>query len=117
MVLAEGLCFRGRETWHHGPLPGSLPCPVKGRTGRPRHRPRQLFADRGYDFDTYRRLLWKRGIEPVIARRGVPHCSGLGAGRWVVERANAGSTAFAACESAGRSAMASTKRSSSLSAA
>jgi transposase InsO family protein len=40
-----------------------------------------LFADRGYDFDKYRRLLWKRGIKPVIARRGVPHGSGLGSSR------------------------------------
>lgn len=41
----------------------------------------------GYDFDKYRRLLWKRGIKPVIARRGVAHGSGLGKVRWVVERA------------------------------
>jgi transposase len=51
---------------------------IKGRTGRPCHRPRQLFADRGYDYDKYRRLLWKRGIKPVIARRSTPHGSGLG---------------------------------------
>ncbi|MFI6769245.1 FAD-dependent monooxygenase [Streptomyces sp. NPDC050355] len=62
---------------------------IKSLTGRPRHRPRRLFADRGYDVDKYRRLLWKRGIKPVIARRGVPHASGLGAVRWVVERTNA----------------------------
>jgi hypothetical protein len=57
-------------------------------TGRPRHRPRQLFADRGYGFDKYRRFLWKRGVKPVIARHGVPHGSGLGWVRWVVERTN-----------------------------
>ncbi|MDY0816416.1 IS5 family transposase [Kitasatospora purpeofusca] len=62
---------------------------IHGKTGRPRHRPRQLFADRGYDFDKYRRLLWKRAIKPVIARRAVPRGSGLGAVRWVVERTNA----------------------------
>ncbi|MEU4154247.1 IS5 family transposase [Streptomyces sp. NPDC026659] len=62
---------------------------IRGATGRPRHRPQQLFADRGYDYDKYRRLLWKRGIKPVIARRGVPHGSGLGTVRWVVERTNA----------------------------
>jgi hypothetical protein len=67
------------------PLFDSIPH-IKGRTGRPRHRPRQLFADRGYDFDKYRRLLRKRGIKPVIARRGMPHGSGLGTVRWVVER-------------------------------
>ncbi|QJT06329.1 transposase [Streptomyces asoensis] len=47
-----------------------------------------MFADRGYDFDKYRRLLWKRGIKPVIARRRVPHGPGLGSVRWVVERTN-----------------------------
>jgi hypothetical protein len=57
---------------------------IRGVTGRSRHRPRQLFADRGYDFDKYRRLLWKRGIKPVIARRGVPHGSGLGSVRWEI---------------------------------
>ncbi|MFJ6723843.1 IS5 family transposase [Streptomyces sp. NPDC091281] len=61
---------------------------IKGRTGRPRHRPRQLFADRGHDFDKYRRLLWQRGIKPVTARRGTPHGSGLGAVRWAAERTN-----------------------------
>ncbi|GAA3027597.1 hypothetical protein GCM10010519_64220 [Streptomyces lactacystinicus] len=57
------------------PLLDAIPH-IRGRTGRPRHRPRQLFADRGHDFDKYRRLLWKRGIKPVIAHRGVPHGSG-----------------------------------------
>lgn len=58
-----------------------------GTSGTPRCRPRRLYADRGYDFDKYRRLLWKRGIKPLIARRGVAHGSGLGKVRWVVERA------------------------------
>ncbi|MFF4727211.1 transposase, partial [Streptomyces mirabilis] len=43
-------------------------------------------ADRGYDHDKYRRLLWQRGIRPVIARRGEEHSSGLGIFRYVVER-------------------------------
>jgi len=43
--------------------------PVRGRTGRPRRRPRTLVADRGYDHDKYRRLLWQRGVKPIIARR------------------------------------------------
>jgi transposase len=60
--------------------------PVKGKPGRPRQKPDRLLADRGYDFDKYRRLLWTRGIKPVIARRGVEHGSGLGKQRWVVER-------------------------------
>ncbi len=45
-----------------------------------------LFADRGYDHDKYRRLLWQRGIRPVIAERGQPHGIGLGVFRWVAKR-------------------------------
>ncbi|MEV6536913.1 IS5 family transposase [Streptomyces sp. NPDC048448] len=68
------------------PLLDAIPR-IPGLRGRPRHRPRRLFADRGYDFDKYRRLLRSRGITPKIARRGAPHGSGLGKTRWVVERA------------------------------
>ncbi len=60
--------------------------PIRGRRGRPRRKPRELFADRGYDHDKYRRLLRQRGITPVIARRGVDHGCGLGKQRWVAER-------------------------------
>ncbi|KOU36201.1 transposase [Streptomyces sp. WM6378] len=67
------------------PLLDAVP-PIRGLRGRPRRRPRRLYADRGYDFDKYRRLLWKRGIKPVIARCGVARGSGLGKVRWVVER-------------------------------
>ncbi|MGI5341445.1 IS5 family transposase [Streptomyces sp. CA-181903] len=66
------------------PLLNAIP-PVRGLRGRPRRRPRRLFADRGYDYDKYRRLR-RRGITPRIARRGVAHGSGLGKTRWVVER-------------------------------
>ncbi|MDF2710184.1 MAG: family transposase [Nonomuraea muscovyensis] len=59
---------------------------VRGRVGRPRKRPDCLLADRGYDHDKYRRLVWSAGIKPVIARRGTPHGSGLGVHRYVVER-------------------------------
>lgn len=59
---------------------------VRGRTGRPRHRPERLVADRGYDFDKYRRVLRTRGIAHTIARRGTDHGSVLGKHRWVVER-------------------------------
>jgi transposase len=54
--------------------------------GRPRRRPRALLADRGYDHDKYRRLLWSRGVKPIIARRQTEHGSGLGCDRWVIER-------------------------------
>ncbi|MGW1246789.1 transposase [Streptomyces sp. NPDC002535] len=63
------------------PLLDAIP-PVRGLRGRRRSKPRRLYADRGYDFDKYRRLLWKRGIKPLIARRGVAHGSGLGRVRW-----------------------------------
>ncbi|WP_405537216.1 IS5 family transposase [Streptomyces sp. NBC_00075] len=67
------------------PLLDKVPA-VAGVVGRPRRRPDALLADRGYDHDKYRRLLWQRGIRPVIAERGVEHGSGLGVFRWVVER-------------------------------
>ncbi|MFF4978180.1 IS5 family transposase [Streptomyces sp. NPDC001083] len=67
------------------PLLDKIP-PVAGRVGRPRRRPDSLLADRGYDHDKYRRLLWSRGIRPVIAKRGGPHGTGLGIFRYVVER-------------------------------
>ena len=60
--------------------------PVRGRVGRPRRRPDSVVADRGYDHDKYRRLVRKRGITPLIARRQTEHGSGLGRDRWVVER-------------------------------
>ncbi|CAL9667421.1 IS5 family transposase ISGeob7 [Streptomyces sp. enrichment culture] len=67
------------------PLLDTIPR-IRGLVGRPRHRPRQLFADRGYDYDKYRRLLRARGITPRIARKGTAHGSGLGKTGWVVER-------------------------------
>ncbi|WP_405542365.1 MULTISPECIES: IS5 family transposase [Streptomyces] len=67
------------------PLLKKIPS-VAGLVGRPRKRPDSLLGDRGYDHDKYRRLAWALGIKPVIARRGVPHGSGLGVHRWVVER-------------------------------
>jgi transposase len=60
--------------------------PVRGKPGRPRRRPRELYADRGFDSDPHRRRLRRRGIRPRIARRGTPHGSGLGVYRWVSER-------------------------------
>ena len=67
------------------PLVERVP-PVRGKVGRPRRRPERLSADRGYDFDSHRRQLRRRGIRPEIARRKTEHGSGLGRYRWVVER-------------------------------
>ena len=54
--------------------------------GRPLRRPKLLVADRGYDYDERRAALRRRHIVPLIARRGDPHGSGLGAWRYVVEQ-------------------------------
>lgn len=67
------------------PLLDAVP-PVRGKPGRPRRQPAALFGDRGYDFDSHRRVLRRRRIRPVIGRRGTSHGSGLGTVRWVVER-------------------------------
>jgi transposase len=59
---------------------------VRGKIGHPRRRPKELFADRGYDSDRHRQELRRRHIRPTIARRFTEHGSGLGVVRWVVER-------------------------------
>jgi hypothetical protein len=56
--------------------------PVRGKPGRPRRRPRELYGDRGFDSDPNRRRLRRRGIRPRIARRKTAHGSGLGVYRW-----------------------------------
>jgi transposase len=61
--------------------------PTGTRPTRPtRRRPDALYADRAYDHDKYRRQVNAKAITPHIARRGVPHGSGLGVYRWVVEQ-------------------------------
>lgn len=67
------------------PLVEAIPA-IKGRSGRPKFRPARVQADRGYDSDTHRGLLIRRGIEPVLARRFMGHGSGLGKTRWMIER-------------------------------
>lgn len=86
--------------------------PIRGKRGRPRRRPEAVYADRGYDHDTYRRRVRELGITPKIARRGTEHASGLGVYRWVANLRSRSCTTSAACVSAGRSATTSTKRSS-----
>ncbi len=59
---------------------------VKGKPGRPKELPDELYADRGFDSDDTRWLLAWLGIEPHIGKRRTEHGSGLGKIRWVVER-------------------------------
>ncbi len=59
---------------------------MRGKVGQPKRRPDRITADRGYDYDKYRRELRRRCIKPEIARRQTDHGSGLGRHRWVVER-------------------------------
>ncbi|MFI0263992.1 IS5 family transposase [Streptomyces sp. NPDC017056] len=67
------------------PLLAAVPR-IRGKRGRPRQRPQEVYADRGYDHDCYRRQVWTKGIKPLIARRGTAHGSGLGTKWWVVEQ-------------------------------
>jgi len=67
------------------PLINAIP-PVRGKRGRPRRRPDRLYADRAYDYDTYRDQVRDKGITPHFAHRRSEHGSGLGVHRWVVEQ-------------------------------
>lgn len=60
--------------------------PIRGRRGRPRHRPKALYGDRAYGTPRNQRGLKTRRIEDHLARPRTPHGSGLGQIRWVVER-------------------------------
>ena len=68
----------------------AVPLIPDGR-GNLRDRPRRLLADAGYGFWWTVAAVMLRGIDPLIRRRGrdVPHGSGLGRRRYVVERAMA----------------------------
>ena len=67
------------------PLLDAIP-PIRGKRGRPRHKPRVLVADHAYDSEPHREKLREMGILTLIARRNRKHGSGLGIIRWVVER-------------------------------
>ena len=67
------------------PLVNAIP-PVRGKRGRPRRRPHRVQGDRAYDSEPHRRQLRQLHIQPLLARRGAAHGSGLGVYRWVVER-------------------------------
>ena len=59
---------------------------IRGKRGRPLHKPHIVQGDRGYSSEPHRQRLRERGITPVLAKIGSPHGSGLGKTRWQVER-------------------------------
>ena len=66
----------------------AIPEVRSGRPGRPRRRPKKVYADQGYDY-AYARCrvsLRERGIIARIARRGIAGSERLGRHRWSVER-------------------------------
>jgi hypothetical protein len=88
MDLPTAIGRRGRlHTEGNGYRHGSAaPAGQATATPRPRRRPDCLLGDRGYDHDTYRRLVQAKGIKHRIGRRGTEHGSGLGKHRYVGER-------------------------------
>ncbi len=67
------------------PLVDAIP-PIRGKQGRPRHRPKKVQGDRAYDSEPHREILRSMRVTPVLAKRSTAHGSGLGVHRWVVER-------------------------------
>ena len=90
---------------------------VRGRTGRPRHRPDSVVADRGYDHDKYRRLVWQRGIKPVIAQHRPSTAPASAANAGSSNAPSPGSTTGGDCSSAPTAATKPTKASSTSPAA
>lgn len=67
------------------PLVDAIP-PIAGKRGAPLTRPQRVLADRAYDSQPHRQALAERGIQSGLAWRRLPHGTGLGTLRWVVER-------------------------------
>jgi IS5 family transposase len=63
--------------------------PILMPTGRRRHRPGKVHADKADDHRRCRRSLRRRGIGPRIARRGIESSQRLGRHRWTIERTGA----------------------------
>ena len=103
MVVADGQGLPiGLHVASARPHEGTLAGPtlatssVPQRRGRPRTRPRELVADRGYDSQGLRQQLRRRGSKPTISiierrrrrpKRGRPICPGPNCRhRWKVAR-------------------------------
>lgn len=69
--------------------PADPSCPADPRQTRPTAAlpEARLYADCGYDHDSYRDQVRRFEITPHIARRGTDHGSGSGVHRWAVEGA------------------------------
>ena len=68
------------------PMLEAMP-PVRGRRGRPRTKPKAVFADRAYGIAALIALLITMRIDSFLAPRSdKTHGSGLGTARYVVER-------------------------------
>jgi transposase len=59
---------------------------IHGPRGRPRRKPKAVNGDRAYGTPRNHEGLRERGIEDHLAQQGMPHGSGLGKVRYVVER-------------------------------
>jgi transposase len=67
---------------------------IRGKRGRPLHKPKIVQGDRGYSSELHRQRLRDSGITPMLAKIGAAHGSGLGKTRWPVERSIAWLHAF-----------------------
>jgi transposase len=67
------------------PLLDKFPA-IRGRRGRPRTRPMPVTADKAYHSAARVEELHRRGVYPLLPRRGDPGTAGLGKVRWVIER-------------------------------
>lgn len=67
------------------PLVNKLP-DVAGKVGHPRRKPDALRGDLAYDSEPHRQGLREMGIEPELPEKGIDEDTGLGEGRWPVER-------------------------------
>jgi transposase len=63
--------------------------PIRMPTGRRRHRPGKVHADKAYGHRRCRAYLRRRGIRPRIARRTIESSATLGRHRWTIERTGA----------------------------
>lgn len=89
LVEAHGIPLAGgnrNDVTQLIPLIRAVP-PIRGKRGYPLCRPKHLFADRGYDHESYRDQVRRFENTSRIARRGTEHGSGFGVHRWVVEGA------------------------------